>query len=257
MSDGRPSREQLLELARTDPEKLVDLALQLWDRQIVLEAKIKSLELNSRNSSKPPSSDKGNFTNPPKDKSKGKKSKRKSGGQPGHQGSTLAKSDSPDVVAEHRLAAGTRCPNCGAELPIGDPDHPLDDHHCVTRQVFDLPAIHLEITEHRAEQVSCPNCGTVVNAGFPQDVNAPTQYGAGVRAAAVYLGGFQLLPYKRLAECFEQLFGCSLSEGALGNIVKRAGKCATQALEPIRAALLEAPVAHADETSCTVNGKRH
>ena len=73
MKKERPTREQLIELAKTDPEAIADLVLMLWDRvekleEIVttLEAKIASLESNSRSSSKPPSTDKGNFTNPPK-----------------------------------------------------------------------------------------------------------------------------------------------------------------------------------------------
>jgi len=65
----RPTREQLIELAKTDPEAIADLVLMLWDRVEMLEARVAELERNSRSSSKPPSSDKGNFTNPPKPKS--------------------------------------------------------------------------------------------------------------------------------------------------------------------------------------------
>ena len=65
MSDPRPTREQLIALAKRDPEAIADLVLALWSRVEALEAKVAELQRNSRTSSKPPSSDKGNFANPP------------------------------------------------------------------------------------------------------------------------------------------------------------------------------------------------
>jgi hypothetical protein len=66
MNQLRPTREQLIELARRDPEAIADLVLSLWDRVEALERKVAELQRNSRTSSKPTSSDKGNFANPPK-----------------------------------------------------------------------------------------------------------------------------------------------------------------------------------------------
>ena len=188
----RPTREQLIELAKTDPEAIADLVLALLDRIEILEAKVAALERNSRTSSKPPSSDKGNFGNPPKPKSRRSKTGRKRGGQKGHRG----------------------------------------------------------------EKKLCPWCGTAVRAGFPEGVNAPVQYGPGVQAAALYLGGYQLIPYQRLSETFAELLGCPLSPGTLANFVKRGGKNAAAAMVPVRDALVRAPVAHADETGCTLHPRR-
>ncbi len=252
----RPTREQLIELAKTDPEAIADLVLALLDRIEILEAKVAALERNSRTSSKPPSSDKGNFGNPPKPKSRRSKTGRKRGGQKGHRGETLHQSDSPDHIVEHRLDDDALCPNCGARLEdsacIG-----LEPGDCECRQVFELPAIRIEITEHRAEKKLCPWCATAVRAGFPEGVKAPVQYGPGVQGAALYLGGYQLIPYQRLSETFAELLGCPLSPGTLANFVKRGGKNAAAAMVPVRDALVNAPVAHADETGCTLHGKRH
>ncbi len=252
----RPTREQLIELARTDLEAIADLVLALLDRNEALEAKVAALERNSRTSSKPPSSDKGNFANPPKPKSRRSKSGRKRGGQKGHRGETLHQSDSPDHIVEHRLGDGAHCPNCGARLEDSACTG-LKSGDCECRQVFELPAIRIEITEHRAEKKLCPWCGTAVRAAFPEGVNAPVQYGPGVQAAALYLGGYQMIPYQRLSETFAEFLGCPLSPGTLANFVKRGGKNAAAAMEPIRDALVRAPVAHADETGCTLHGKRH
>ena len=252
----RPTREQLIELARTDPEAIADLVLALLDRIEALEAKVAGLERNSRTSSKPPSSDKGNFGNPPKPKSRRSKTGRKCGGQKGHRGETLRQSESPDHIVEHHLAEDALCPNCGASLEDAACEG-LESGSCECRQVFELPAIRIEITEHRAEKKLCPWCGTLVRAEFPEGVNAPVQYGPGVQATALYLGGYQLIPYQRLSEIFAELLGCPLSPGTLANFVKRGGKHAAAAMVPVRDALVNAPVAHADETGCTLHGKRH
>jgi transposase len=253
----KPTREQLIELAKNDPEAIADLVLMLWDRVEKLEAKVAELERNSRTSSKPPSSDSGNFTNPPKPKSLRKKSGRKPGGQKGHKGSTLKQvpADEIDHVIEHRLSETDRCPKCSA--PMRSTNGEISAQTCECRQVFELPAIRLVITEHRAEKQLCSQCGTSVRAGFPPEVNSPVQYGESIRAVAVYLNSYQLIPFQRLSEAFSVLFTCPLSAGSLVNFVKQGGVKAKQAMEPVRGSLVNVDVAHADETGCRVKGKRH
>jgi len=112
-----------------------------------------------------------------------------------------------------------------------------------------LPAIRLEVTENRAEKRRCAQCGTKVTAVFPEGVVAPVQYGPQVRATALYLGAYQLVPYDRLSEIFADLFSAPLSVGTLANIVKRGGAKAAEAMKPVREALVGAAVAHADEWS--------
>lgn len=243
----RPTREQLIELAKSDPEAIADLVLMLWDRVEALEAKVAQLERNSRTSSKPPSSDSGNFTNPPKPKSLRPKSGRKPGGQKGRRGETLEQVAEPDQVVEHRLGEKDRCPKCGAAFPESAGE--LSPESCECRQVFELPAIRLEVTEHRAEKRRCHRCGTEVTAAFPEGVVAPVQYGPQVRATALYLGAYQLVPYERLSEIFADLFSAPLSVGTLANIVKRGGAKAAEAMKPVREALVGAETAHADEWS--------
>ena len=255
MTTERPTREQLIELAKSDPEAIADLVLMLWDRIDALEARLAQLERNSANSSKPPSSDRDGFNPPPKPKSLRKRSGRKPGGQKGHAGDTLRQVDDPEHVVEHRLPAEAQCPRCGATL--GASEEALLKGQCECRQVFELPAIRIEVSEHRAERRRCTRCGTQVAAAFPEGVNSPAQYGAGLQAAALYLGGHQLIPYQRLSEVFADLFACPLSPGTLANFVKRGGAKAGESMKPVRDALRLAQVAHADETGCRLHGKRH
>ena len=144
-----------------------------------LEELERRLGLNSRTSSKPPSSD--GPRKPParrRTRSLRRKSKRKSGGQPGHKGTTLRRTATPDHVEEHWPQ---QCSDCGAPLSatdrVGRP---------VARQVFDLPRPQpLEATEHRAHACRCGQCGRTTRAAFPQGVQAPAQYGPRLAATAV------------------------------------------------------------------------
>ena len=97
------------------------------------------------------------------------RSGRPSGGQPGHKGTTLARTESPDHVVDHDPSA---CSGCGA--PLSDADR-----HCapVCRQVFDVPEPRpLEVIEHRTHRCLCGACATMTGAVFPDAVTAPVQY---------------------------------------------------------------------------------
>ena len=136
-------------------------------RRQVKELKAR-LALNSRNSSKPPSSD---GLAKPAPKSLRQKTGRRPGGQPGRVGRTLLPVAQPDRVQLHRL---DRCP-CGLCRGRSLRHQPLLGHE--KRQVFELPPLRLEVTEHQAQIKRCPVSGCRVGASFPEGVNAPVQYG--------------------------------------------------------------------------------
>jgi len=200
------------------------------------------LAKNSRNSSKPPSSD--GFKKPAP-KSLRKKGKRKSGGQPGHTGHTLKMTDKPDHTEVHRV---TECDRCGRSLA----DQSADSVE--KRQVHDLPPLRLIVTEHQAESKTCA-CGRLNKSAFPEGVNAPAQYGEGIKAAAVYLKNYQYLPYDRTCELLHDFFGCPMSEGTLANIIAHAHELAANPAAKIKDQIEQAAVAHFDETGSRVEGK--
>lgn len=186
------------------------LELQLKDQKIhKLKLRIKELEdqlaKNSSNSNKPPSSDGLRKPNP---KSRRKSSGLKTGGQEGHPGSTLEQVANPDFIETHKVYS---CEECGHSLEDAD----LIGHE--KRQEFELPPVKVQVTEHRSEIKTCPVCGFVNKAKFPETITQPVQYGAQVKSMVTYFSQGQLLPYARTQEIFHDLYSLPLSEGTLVN----------------------------------------
>jgi len=101
--------------------------------------------------------------------------------------------DNPDKVKVHKVE---RCGNCSNSLK----DKQATEYD--RRQVFDIPPIKVEVTEHRAEIKKCNCCGAVTVAEFPEDVTHKVQYGSRLKANAVYIKNYALLSYDRAAELF-------------------------------------------------------
>ena len=146
-----------------------------------------SLNQNSQNSSKPPSSD--GLKKLTHNQSLRKKGRKKSGGQEGHKGHTLKQVSKPDHIISHDLSC---CPGCKCDLNQTD----VDDF--VISQVFYIPLPKVEVTEHWAEIKQCPACKKCVCADFPDVVRAPVSYGQNIKSFAVYLQHQQLIPEDRL-----------------------------------------------------------
>ncbi len=249
------TREEALAIYHSGPETVVKVicelsahVVKLAEKITVLEERVKTLEeqksKNSHNSSKPPSTD--GFQK--KTRSRRPKGKRKTGGQKGHQGHTLSMVEDPDHVEVHPV---DECKNCRRPLA----DKKADDIE--KRQVFDIPPTDLEVTEHQIEIKQCPDCDHINKAEFPEDVTAPIQYGPRIKATAVYLKGYQLLPLERTAELFNDLFSCGLSEGTLDNIINDASQRLEKPVEQIKEQIQETSLAHFDETGISVMAKRH
>jgi transposase len=242
----RLTREQILALYQAGPEAIVSLVEYLQDEMDNLSSRVQALEVrnkkNSRNSSKPPSSD--GMKKPAKQSRKS--SGKKPGGQEGHEGSTLKMVETPDRIVEHTVE---RCGRCGSSLPEGS----RIDERC--RQVFDIPPITVEVTEHRSEVKQCSCCGELNEGEFPVDVTHPTQYGPRLKSIGLYLKNYALLPYERSGELLKDLFGTPISVGTLTSINHKAGDRVGEVVERIRETLTEEPVGHFDETGMRVCGK--
>ena len=243
------TREEALAIYKSGPEAVVKALCELSAAVERLEERVSELEQklakNSHNSSKPPSSDGFLKPNP---QSLRKPSNRKSGGQPGHEGTTLKMVEEPDQVQLHRVQSRCECGCCLEKEPIIGYER---------RQVFDIPEIKINVTEHRAEIKRCPSCAKEHKGLFPQDVKFWVQYGHHFKALVVYLRGYQLLPSARTAEFFKDIFKAAVSEGTLDTILREGAQNLENFMDHLKKQMINAPVAHFDETGLSLNGKNH
>jgi transposase len=202
----------------------------------------RQLGQNSRNSSKPPSSD---GLAKPAPRSLRRRGARKPGGQDGHPGSTLAPVATPDEVIAHEPGC---CRGCGDDLG-GAPEIGRE-----RRQVFDLPPITPRVTEHQLIKRRC-GCGTATSASAPDGVSAPVQYGPRITAIIVYLYVGQFLSRKRTAAALGELFGAPVSMGTVATMTSRAAQRLGGFTDWVRARLVAAGVVNFDETGLRVEGK--
>jgi len=247
-------REEILSVYAAGPEAVVSMVeglvnqfnsyiAQLENEVIQLKEDVARLKRNSRNSSKPPSSD---GYQKPSPKSLRKKQKgKKSGGQNGHRGHTLQKVKKPDKIIPHKVHT---CEKCNRSLK----DEPVKGIE--KRQVFDIPPIKIAVTEHQGEIKEC-TCGHITHAKFPEEASQPTQYGNQFKSILVYLNHYQLLPLERTKELCEDLFGHSISEGTIFNVGASCFSSLNSFEESVKNQLIESPVVHFDETGIRINGK--
>lgn len=239
--------EELLQLRHENKELQERLAqrdaliAQLQQRMQELE---EQLAKDSHNSHLPPSSNR--FVRQPK--SLRKKSGKKAGGQQGHPGTTLLWRANPDEVIVHAV---TCCEHCQHDL------HAVKPLQIECRQVVDVPAPHLFVQEHQAEQKQCPACHQITSASFPAEVQARVQYGTRLGAIAVYLVQQQLLPWARACEVLADLLGVQMSEGTLAGLIERCAQNLGEVEQHIKEALVQAEVLHQDETGLYVKGVRY
>ena len=213
---------------------------EAMQRQIhALQAEVQSLKdrlgSNSRNSSRPPSTDPLHLKRQPSKTPSGKKR----GGQPGHKRATRPLVP-PDQVGHTIACKPTACSGCGGALDGSD----LTPHR---HQVAEIPPIRPIVVEYLVHRLTCPGCGVTTRGVLPEGV--PTgSFGPRLQATLSLLTGERLAkrPVQRLAK---DVLGLDIS---LGMVPKLEAHTAA-VLEPVDAELAGAvrhdPWAHSDETS--------
>jgi transposase len=237
---GEEAVQRLFVRVSTQVEQLVLHIQELHELIQQLQDQVKK---NSSNSSKPPSSD---GLKKPRRKSLRSRGKRRNGGQKGHPGHTLRQVAHPDHTEVHDV---WKCQKCHASL------EDVEAKQYEKRQVFEIPAIHIEVTEHQAVVKECPCCGTRNIGEFPSDVRHPTQYGTNVKSHAAYFSNYHHIPLKRSADLFEDVFRHRVSENVILDASREVADHVMVSNEAVKQHLIEAGVVHFDESGMRVRGK--
>lgn len=204
---------------------------------VIVALLVNRLGLDSRNSSNPPSSD------PNRKRERKPKGTNKRGGQKGRVGANLPKVDDPEEIISLKVDR--------RKIPRGE--YTKDGYE--SRQVFDI-RISRFVTEYQAEVLKDQE-GKRYVAPFPANVTRPTQYGSNVKANAVYMSQFQLIPYNRIEDHFRDQMSVPISGGSIYNFNKEAFELLEGFEEIVKAKLAEEKLIHADETGINIDGKRH
>ena len=216
------------------------LQIQAMQLQIdALQAEVRSLQQrldsNSRNSSRPPSTDPIHLKRQPPKVPSGKKR----GGQPGHKRSTRPLVP-PEQLADTITCKPTACSGCGEALDGADPQP-------IRHQVAEIPPIRPEVIEYQIHRLTCPDCGTTTRAPLPEGVPSGS-FGPRLRALLSLLAAeFRLAkrPVQRLAR---NVLGLEISLGMVAKLERQTALILGPVDEELAQAVRSAPASHIDET---------
>ena len=225
---------------------------QSFDAQTALIAQLnqtiqelkEQLNKNSKNSSKPPSSD--GFKKPAP-KSLRKPSDKKIGGQEGHQGTYLSVISDPNEIVKHMPSACEGCPHykmCKGTACVAEKRHVID------------AVVTVNVVEHQLLEIPiCMLHGDTRKGSFPNDVKATVQYGENLQALSVALNTVGAVSVKRTHEILSGVFNIPLATGTISNMVKRCADAVSETVNRIKQKVSGSGLCHFDETGTRVDKK--
>ena len=160
----------------------------------------------------------------------------------------MSRASSPRTPNSTRRFYAGRC-TCGAVLGEAGQDLAKEYDH------IDIPPIRPVTTRIELFRATCPCCKARVTASPPTDMPEGTPFGPGIASTVAYLHGCQMVGYKRLTEVCQGLFGLTISQGAIANMLARVGEALRPPAERIAEEVRASEVVASDETSARVKGK--
>jgi transposase len=231
-------------------KRIAELEEIIAKQAAIIEAltrRIKELEdqisKNSRNSSKPPSSD---GLGKPEPKSLRKPSGKKPGGQVGHTGHGFTLPHDADEIVKHEPKECEGCPKVG-ECPEGT---------CAGKRYIVDIQVQTLVTEHQVIKKKCrQRQGESVQGEFPQECASTLQYGSGMATLAVVLNVYGMMSIQRIHEVLSAVFNVTIGTGTISRSIKRCAEQVSESVERIKGTVQGASVAHFDETGMRIEGK--
>ena len=172
---------------------------------------------------------------------------RKPGGQSGHEGSTLKIKEVADETIDHIPGY---CNDCGFDL------QQTTSIIKESKQEVVIPSIQVSYVEHRSHSKVCARCGKVCTAAMPGHLRGPIQYGSNIGVLISYLSVYQHIPYYRITVLLKDLFGLSISEGSVDNLLERMAQKALPLYNDIQQRVQQSQVVGSDETGSHFGSKK-
>lgn len=245
LKNQQQQMEQLNQMLHIQLQQLQALRelIEAKDEEI---ARLKEqLGKNSKNSSKPPSSDGYKKPNP---RSSRTKSGKKPGAQNGHQGKHLSVPDCDKKYEYHMPACCSGCPHTEECRTHG--------RVCASRHVIDAT---LEITDTEHQQIKirkCPLYGFKnIKGSFPENLSAPVQYGENLQAFVVALNTYGAVSAIRTHDILSGVFSIPISVGTIASFISGCAKELKNTITWIREQVTSSPLIHCDETGGRISGK--
>ena len=193
------------------------------------------LNMNSKNSSKPPSSD---GFNKPKIPNMRKPSEKKPGAQWGHNGNKgLEFPETPDEVRQHLPQNCLTCP---------------DREQCKSQVMQKRNEIDIEIRlihrQHQTIGKQCPKTGDAMIGDFPKNITGNLQYGANLKALAIALNTAGMVSINRTSEILKDVFGARISVGTVQAMVKSGAAVVRPDVDNIKERIKQEEIVNLDET---------
>jgi transposase len=227
------ARKQIAEEKNLSPSLRITFELLINLVCMLLEKRVRK---NSKNSSVSPANDQNRKKEPKQ------KTGKKPGGQEHHKGTRLEPKKDPDIVVELKIDR--------KKLPQGN----WKVAGIEKRQIFEIKT-YLVVTEYQAEILE-NEYGEKVVADFPDGLVQVAQYGNTVKAEAVYLSVYQLIPCDRVSEQFADQYNIPISSGSVCNFKKEAYNALEIYETWVKKRLQNEAVLNLDETGINVGGKR-
>lgn len=234
-------------LERLSKDDLIALVLA---REASFAAQIEALEkqITELEARLGPPKTPGNSSVPPSQGHKPNRAERRAQKRKGRPGVFRALAANPDRVVE---ATAQRCPHCAQGLtPADQPEFHAYDH-------VELPPVRPVVTRIHRHRGRCPCCRRAFSAPAPEGMAPGSPFGPAIVALVLHLHVTQAIGFERLAGLMKEVFGVTLSEGAIANMLARAEPKLTAAAEAIGAQVRQSAVVASDETSARVAGQTH
>lgn len=237
----------LMEQNASLSEQVAELTATVKELNQTIRELKEQLNKNSKNSSKPPSSDGLKKPAVNKNKSLRESSGKKQGAQEGHDGVHLSVISEPDHIKDHMHSDCGVCPyraKCLSKACIKETRHEID------------AVVNVDVTAHNLIEVrECPLHGGVKTGAFPENIKATVQYGKNLQAMVVAFNTVGAVSINRTHEILSSVFNIPLATGTIKNMVTRCAESLKDTYERIRLKMIMLGLIHCDETGSRVDGK--